>query len=284
MRERLQKVLADAGVASRRKCEEIIAAGRVTVDGRVVTAMGVKVDPEVQDIRCDGEPVRRLVRRYFALHKPRGVLSVSYDPRGRPTVADLVPRLYGRLYPVGRLDASSEGLIILTNDGAFANCVTHPRHAVPKTYDVHVQGYVKDDTLEKLLRGVPVGGRPARAQAFRLLSRSGRSSRLEIVIAEGRKRIVRRMLRALGHPVLRLRRTRIGNITLGGLRPGAYRPLTQQEVQELMSTCTAEPREKPMSARRRKVAERAGSDAETLPHRTDTAAVPKPKYQRRIIP
>jgi len=232
--ERLQKILARAGVASRRKCEEIIAAGRVTVDGKVVATMGAKADPERQEITFDGERIGFSPRRYFAVYKPLGVVSTTRDPHGRPKVTDLVHGVRERLFAVGRLDADSEGLMILTNDGAFAERVTHPRYQVPRTYLVEVDGELDARVSRKLRDGVRIDieQRPARARRVRVLKSNARRSLVELSITEGRKRVVRRMFAALGHPVRSLKRTAIGNIRLGRMKPGSVRRLDPAEVGE----------------------------------------------------
>jgi 23S rRNA pseudouridine2605 synthase len=235
MPERLQKVMAQAGVGSRRACEEFIRQGRVQVDGKLAT-LGQKVDPSRQQIVVDG---RRLPRQespvYVAIHKPPGVLSVSQDDRGRRTVRDLVP-LPGHLYPVGRLDVTSEGLVLLTNDGELANRLTHPRYEHPKEYRVQVQGQVTDATLGKWERGVYLDGRrTARARVTRL-QQDKDTTWLRIVMREGRKRHIRRVALLLGHPVQRLIRERIGPLQLGQLRPGQWRHLSQEEIKALRRT------------------------------------------------
>lgn len=231
--ERLQKILARAGVASRRKCEEIIAAGRVTVNGKVVATMGAKADPERQEITFDGERIGFSPRRYFAVYKPLGVVSTTRDPHGRPKVTDLVHGIRDRLFAVGRLDADSEGLMILTNDGAFAERVTHPRYQVPRTYLVEVDGELDARVAHKLRDGVRIDTeRPARARRVRVLKCNARRSLVELSITEGRKRVVRRMFAALGHPVCSLKRTAIGNVRLGRMNPGDVRRLDPAEVGE----------------------------------------------------
>ncbi len=242
--ERLQKVLARAGVASRRKCEELIAAGRVTVDGRVVTQMGVKVDSSRQDIRFDGERIASEKKVYYILNKPRGVLCTNEESlAGRLTRAiDLLPNVRERLFSVGRLDMNSEGLLILTNDGAFANRIAHPRYEVPKTYIVDVKGEVHQNSVERLVAGVKLEGELAQAMRARILQRSAEESRLEITLTEGRKREIRRMLETMGFEVVRLKRIRVGSLRLDELRAGEYRPLTPVEVEALLS-CTRGRRE-----------------------------------------
>jgi 23S rRNA pseudouridine2605 synthase len=232
MEERLQKIMAQAGLGSRRACEELIRQSRVQVDGQIAT-LGQKVDPARQRIVVDGQPLvpsEPLV--YVALHKPRGVLAVSHDDRGRRTVRDLVP-LPGHLYPVGRLDALSEGLILLTNDGRLANRLTHPRYAHDKEYHVRVQGEPSDATLEQWRRGVYLDGRrTAPARVTRLRQEKG-ATWLRVVLREGRKRQIRRVALSLGHPVLRLIRQRIGPLRLGKLEPGQWRHLTNSEIKTL---------------------------------------------------
>jgi pseudouridine synthase len=232
MEERLQKVMARAGIGSRRACEEIIRQGRVKVDGKTAT-LGQKVDPSHQRIVVDGQPLTDSEAPvYVAINKPRGVLAVSQDDRGRRTVRDLVP-LPGHLFPVGRLDAPSEGLILLTNDGELANRLTHPRYRHEKVYRALVRGRPADVTLDKWERGVYLDGRrtaPARVTA---LKQEKNSTWLRVVLQEGRKRQIRRVAASLGHPILRLIRERIGPLHLGQLQPGQWRHLSNQEVRAL---------------------------------------------------
>ncbi|MEH1129209.1 pseudouridine synthase [Micromonospora sp. CPCC 206061] len=231
--ERLQKVLASAGVASRRASEELIARGRVTVDGKVAS-LGDKVDPKTAVIHVNGERVvtdSRLV--YLAMNKPRGVVSTMADERGREAIADYIGTLEQRVYHVGRLDADSEGLLLLTNDGALAHRLTHPSFEVPKTYLAEVAGPVPRGVGRKLLAGVELEDGPAKAIAFRVVDTVGRTAQVEITLHEGRKHIVRRLLDEVGHPVSRLIRTRIGPISLGNIKVGRTRRLTQTEVAAL---------------------------------------------------
>ncbi len=230
--ERLQKVMAQAGIGSRRACEELVRQGRVQVDGQVAT-LGQKVDPAHQRIVVDGQPIARAQKPvYVAVHKPRGVLSVSRDDRGRRTVRDLVP-LAGHLYPVGRLDAESEGLVLLTNDGDLTNRLTHPRYGHEKVYRVLVRGRPADAVLRRWARGVYLDGqRTAPARVSRLKQEKDRTW-LRVVMREGRKRQIRRVGALLGHPVLRLIRERIGPISLGRLKPGEWRYLSDREVAAL---------------------------------------------------
>jgi|Deesub1362A_J573_1020465.scaffolds.fasta_scaffold01391_4 pseudouridine synthase len=235
--ERLQKILARAGVASRRKAEELILAGRVAVDGRVVRELGTKADPARQRITVDGRPLPPPQgRRYWLVHKPRGVVSTARDPQGRPKVTDLLPpeARAARLYPVGRLDRDSEGLVLLTNDGELAHRLMHPRYQVPKHYRVWVKGRPSPAALERLRRGVDIGeARPTAPARVYLKSASEARSKLSIVTHEGRKREIRRMCQAVGHPVLRLVRVGLGPLRLGDLPPGAARPLTRNELMAL---------------------------------------------------
>ena len=228
---RLQKVLADRGVASRRKAEDLITAGRVRVNGELVRTLGTKVDPDAR-IDVDGEVTRALAVRHVALYKPVGVVSTARDERGRRTVVDLVSGPE-RLYPVGRLDADSEGLLLLTNDGEWANHVLHPRYEHEREYEVSVSGEITTVALEQLRRGVRLEEGVARAVSVRLGRRSGRGGTLHMVLRTGWKRQVRRMCSAVGLRVTRLVRVRIGSLQLGRLRPGQWRELRRHEVEEL---------------------------------------------------
>lgn len=232
-RERLQKVLAHAGIESRRAAETMILAGRVAVNGQPCTVLGTKVDPEHDVITVDGKPIPRRVKRvYLMLNKPPGYITTVYDPEGRPTVMDLVPKV-SRIYPVGRLDANSEGLLIMTNDGEFANLLTHPRHAYEKEYHVAMPGTTRKEDLQTLRSGVEIeGGRTAPA-VVRVLSSDGKVTWLSITIREGRNRQIRRMLHALGYRADRLVRARVGPQWLGSLSRGSYRQLTPAELRKL---------------------------------------------------
>ncbi len=229
---RLQKVLADAGVGSRRECEELISDGRVDVDREVVTQLGTKVDPGSQAIRVDGVPLKQKKRRYFAVHKPPGILSTSKDPWGRARVIDLVAAKE-RLFTIGRLDKESSGLILVTNDGELANQITHPRYRVEKTYQVTVAGVPKMDIIQKLRRGVVLSDGRVKPESVILKKRLKQSALLEIVLTEGRNREIRRMLARFEHKVLKLRRISIGSVRLGPLPSGAHRELTRSEVNRL---------------------------------------------------
>lgn len=235
--ERLQKFLARAGVASRRASEALITAGRVRVNGRVVTELGTKVDPYDDTVEFDGERVSADVRNvYMMVHKPPAMISAASDPEGRPVVTKLVPADYGRLFPVGRLDWDSEGAILLTNDGELANLLTHPRHEVAKTYMVKVKGLWADDhpKIAALREGVRLddGHVTAPAQIIRDED-TGKHTWFLVSIHEGRNRQIRRMFEAVHIDVLRLRRIAYGSVTLGDLPPGGFRRLTEGEIEEL---------------------------------------------------
>ncbi|MCS7303932.1 MAG: rRNA pseudouridine synthase [Thermoguttaceae bacterium] len=231
---RLQKVLAAAGLGSRRKCEELILAGRVEVDGQLVTELGTRVDPYRQEIRVDGQRIRLQPLVYYAVNKPSGVVCTHRDPSGRTRLIDLVPASKGvRLFPVGRLDLHSEGLILVTNDGQLANRLTHPRYGVEKTYRVQVAGLPTPEILQKLQRGVWTSEGKLKAERIKVLGTHKKSTFLEMVLAEGRNRQIRRMLARVGHKVMKLKRLAVGPIRLGKLKPGACRPLTQEEIQAL---------------------------------------------------
>jgi 23S rRNA pseudouridine2605 synthase len=230
--ERLQKVLAAAGVGSRRQCEELIAEGRVEVDRRVVTELGTRVEPAHQTIAVDGTRINARRPSYYVVNKPPGVVSTNRDPQGRPRVIDLVPR-DERLFAVGRLDRSSEGLILVTNDGDLAHRLTHPRFGVAKTYMAMVAGTPHPEQLKKLVQGVHLAEGVARAAAVRVRKRRKGVTEVEIVLREGINREVRRLFARIGHKVLRLKRVAMGPIRLAGLPSGACRRLTRDEVKQL---------------------------------------------------
>lgn len=231
---RLQKVMAAAGVGSRRACEVLIAAGRVAVDGRTVTELGTRVDPAAAVVTVDGNRIKtRADLVYLALNKPRGVLSAMSDSRGRPTVADLVADRPDRLFHVGRLDADSEGLLLLTNDGELAHRLMHPAFGVAKTYLATVPAPVRRDVGRSLREGIELDDGRVRVDRFRVVQASGERAIVEVVLHEGRKHVVRRMLAAVGHPVERLVRTAIGPVRLGGQRAGSVRELTPAELAAL---------------------------------------------------
>jgi pseudouridine synthase len=235
---RLQKIIAGAGVASRRAAETLMQEGRVTVNGAVVSTLGARANPDTDDIRVDGRRVGRVGRRrYLLLNKPRGVMTTRDDPQRRRTVMDLLTGVRESVYPVGRLDYDTTGLLLLTNDGDLAARLTHPRHGVERVYEVRVRGVPDAPSLKRLARGVVLDGRRT-APATANLVGAGRSQHanqglLRIVITEGRKRQVRQMCEAIGHPVVRLRRVRIGPIQDTSLRSGQFRDLTPREVTAL---------------------------------------------------
>lgn len=230
--ERLQKILSARGVASRRAAEEWIQAGRVSVNDRTA-ALGDTADPEKDDIRVDGKQLPRQEKLlYLMLHKPRGYVTTLHDEKGRPDAARLVADCGARVYPIGRLDMDSEGLLIFTNDGAFANLLMHPSHEVEKAYEVLVSGF-SPEKLPLLERPIVLDGYHIRPPKVRLLESTGQKARLEVVIHEGRNRQVRRMCQAAGMEVLRLKRTREGSLTLGDLPAGKWRSLTQAEIEKL---------------------------------------------------
>ena len=235
--ERLQKILAQAGVASRRKCEELILSGQVEVNGEKVTTLGAKADPAADDIRVGGKPIKKESKLYYMLHKPKGVITSAKDPQGRKVVADYLPGVKERVYPVGRLDYDTEGLLLLTNDGEFANMLTHPSHHVPKTYHATVKGVPHGTALEKLAKGIQLeDGMTAPAEVdYHDVDPDSKQATISITIHEGRNRQVRRMFEAIGHPVTRLRRVKFGDLTLHGLPRGKFRPLHPKEVQSLLA-------------------------------------------------
>ena len=234
---RLQKVLATAGLGSRRACEDLIASGRVTVDGVQMRELGVRVDPINAVIHLDGMRIQldtSLVT--IALNKPLGVVSTMHDPEGRPSLAEFVADRDERLFHVGRLDAETEGLLLLTNDGELANRLAHPSHRVPKTYLAQVEGRVASNVGNKMLHGIMLDDGVAKVDRYHIVDSTPQAALIEIVLHEGRNRIVRRLFEEVGHPVTRLVRTQIGPIRLGDLRSGTTRVLSQPEVGSLMST------------------------------------------------
>jgi 23S rRNA pseudouridine2605 synthase len=237
--ERLQKVLAQAGLGSRRGCEELIVQGRVTVDGQVVRELGTRVEPSAR-IAVDGEPIRLEALVYYAVNKPEGYVSTNSDPSGRPRVVDLVAEIPQRVYTVGRLDEDSTGLMILTNDGELANRLAHPKFGVEKLYQALVAGLPTPESLSKLTEGVWLSDGKVRAKRVRIAGRRGQATLLELVLAEGKKREIRRMLAKLGHKVMSLHRVAIGPIAIKGLPPGESRPLTRHEVELLHKVASGE--------------------------------------------
>lgn len=236
---RLQKYLADAGVASRRACETIIRSGRVRVNGALVREMGSRVRPGLDEVSLDGRRLNPLSRVYVALHKPPGYLCSRQDPDGRPLVSSLLPDKLRHLFPVGRLDFESEGLLLLTNDGEFCLRLTHPRYGVRKRYWVTLHGGIRQDHLRELERGVFVDGERLRAQRARVLRSGGSGVVVEVDLVEGRNRELRRMFKTLNYIVTRLKRVQIGSVRLDHLPLAGWRLLTSREVRELMGVAGA---------------------------------------------
>lgn len=230
--ERLQKVLAQAGIASRRKSEEMILEGLVAVNGEVVRELGVKVDPVNDEIKVAGKPIAKESLIYILLNKPRGVVTTASDPQGRKTVVQLV-QVPQRVYPVGRLDLDTSGLLLLTNDGALANGLMHPRHEVDKRYRTGVQGFITDEELQQLEKGVVLEDGITAPAKVKLLKRTHDRSLFDITIHEGRNRQVRRMCETVGHPVITLQRVQLAFLTLGSVVQGEWRQLTPEEVTRL---------------------------------------------------
>ena len=231
--ERLQKVLAAAGIASRRQCEQLILEGRVEVDQQIVTKLGTKVNPQTQAVRVDGVPIVHSRSVYYAINKPKGVVCTHRDPAGRTRIIDLVPDESARMFSVGRLDRESEGLILLTNDGTLAQQLAHPRYGVAKTYQVQVAGEPSRATLDRLRTGVQLSEGIVAAAGVRVKRMHKQSTILEIVLREGKNREIRRMLAALGHKVQRLKRVALGPLKLGKLPQGSARPLERSELAAL---------------------------------------------------
>ncbi len=232
---RLQKYLADCGVASRRKAEKLIAGGSVSVDGTTVTAMGCKIDPHKQVVRYRGEVVEpKKDHTYILLNKPRGYVTTMSDPQGRPIVTSLLKDLQTRVFPVGRLDIDTEGALILTDDGNLAHKILHPSHETNKTYEAVVKGLVGTGKIEKLQRGIELDGKKTWPARISKLKKLGSSSRLVITIHEGRKRQVRKMFDAVGHPVIKLKRVAYGKLQLGSLKSGTYRYLGPEDLKKVL--------------------------------------------------
>ncbi|HDD43369.1 MAG TPA: rRNA pseudouridine synthase [Candidatus Desulfofervidus auxilii] len=233
MKQRLQKILSRAGITSRRKAEALIQAGRVKIDGKIVTSLGTKADPEKQIIEIDGKCLFFPPLLYIMLYKPRYYLTTLYDPKGRPKVTDLLKQIPVRIFPVGRLDFDAEGLLLLTNDGDFANLLIHPRYKIPKTYLVKVKGIPKYWELKKIKEGIDLEEGKTLPAKVKLISILKHNAWIELTIHEGRYRQIKRMCAAIGHPVLRLKRIQIGSLKLGNLKPGEYRFLTEKEIKKL---------------------------------------------------
>ncbi len=234
MEVRLQKAIADSGLASRRKAEEMIVQGRVTVNGRIVRELGTKIDPERDHVKVDGRHLKPVPPQVFVmLNKPKGYVSSLSDPEGRQTIADLLPGVGLRVFPVGRLDYDSEGLMLLTNQGELAQALLHPRYHVPKTYLIKVKGVLTDEEIASLERGVELEDGRTGPAVVKKIRKAEENSWLEITIHEGRKHQVKRMLETVGHPVIKLTRVKFGPLSLRDLQPGHYRHLTDREANAL---------------------------------------------------
>jgi len=231
---RLQKFLAEAGVASRRRAESLIQAGRVFVNGQPVRVLGTRIDPGRDVVVVDGQPVALERKVYIALHKPAGVLCTSRDTHGRQRAIDLLPSSLPRLYTVGRLDKDTEGLLLLTNDGNFSLRLTHPRYKMSKAYVVEVEGELKSAEITRLLQGVRSEGELLRADKIFQVQAHRHTTEMRLILSQGRKRQIRRMMAAVGHPVKRLLRLAVGPVELGNLRKAQWRHLTHEEIQQLM--------------------------------------------------
>lgn len=237
MRERLQKVIATAGVASRRQAEKMITEGRVSVNNVVTTQLGEKADPEKDIIRVDGKIISTEKTKYYiALNKPSGFVTTLHDPENRPTIVDLIGGIPERVYPVGRLDYDSRGLLLLTNDGDFAQKIQHPRFRKPKVYKVKIQGHLSKKDLNQLVRGIKTGDDVFRPENVKMEKYNNKSCWLRLTLREGQNRIVRRGFEALGYRVAHLVREAIGSLNLGGLKEGEWRHLTPKEIGRLMET------------------------------------------------
>lgn len=232
---RLQKFLAECGVASRRKAEQLISRGAVSVDGRTITEMGYKIDPKRQEVRYQGKLIKPKTKwTYILLNKPKGYVTTMSDPQGRPIVTSLLKDLDTRVFPVGRLDIDSEGALLLTDDGALAHKILHPSHESTKTYEVVVKGVVSQGKIRKLEQGIEIEGKKTWPAKILQVKKQGPACRLVISIHEGRKRQVRRMFEAIGHPVINLKRTAYGKLQLGSLKSGAYRFLTPEDMKKVL--------------------------------------------------
>ncbi|MBK9384205.1 MAG: rRNA pseudouridine synthase [Planctomycetes bacterium] len=288
---RLNKYIADHGVASRRACDQLISEGRVRVNGRVVSDLGVKVDPASDEVQVDDDVLALEPKVYYLLYKPKGVVCTNGTSHGRPRAIDLLkPRVKERVYCVGRLDEDSEGLILVTNDGAFAQRIAHPRHQVPKTYHLKLQGSIDSASVERAQKGIHLAeGRTAGAKIM-VLRRGATASNLLVTLREGRNREIRRVFARLGHPVKSLVRVRIGTLTTTGLKRGSYRALRKSEVRELLESAAHESAPPPGLVRRKQkqeLAERKRRAFEGkrrgvgLPQSEAAARPPRPDGERR---
>ena len=281
--ERLQKIIAHAGFASRREAETMIREGRVTVNGKVVTELGTKAAPGRDHIKVDGKLITRAEpHRYILLYKPKEVTSTVNDPEGRKTVIDLVRGVRERIYPVGRLDYHSEGLVLLTNDGELAYKVSHPKHGSVKTYHVKVRGVAEDRMIEKLERGITIEGKRTVPCEIARMKTTGRTddegnSWYEVKLREGRNQQIRKMFKAIGHPVSKLRRVAIGPISDPKLTPGVWRELTKQEVR-MLATMQDAPKPK---AKPRRAAARPGARTKAAAAKTASSKKKKPAASKK---
>jgi 23S rRNA pseudouridine2605 synthase len=299
-RIRLQKFLASCGLGSRRACEEFVTSGRVTIDGQQVHELGTTVDPSRQKIELDGEPLKIERKKYYALYKPRGVVCTNRDPAGRPRVIDMFPADGPRLFPVGRLDEESEGLIVVTNDGDFSQKLAHPKYRIFRTYHVHVAGVPNRPALDQLKQGEHFAEGRFRVYSAKLIKKQGQSSHLEIVLTEGQNREVRRLLARIGHKVMRLKRVSFGPIQLGRLKRGEFRELSYKELADLHGLLDrnmrtprlpkppgegARPDRVPAKTERAPAkAERAAAPARSRPASKSKRRPPRERFERREKP
>jgi 23S rRNA pseudouridine2605 synthase len=235
MEERLQKILAKAGIASRRKAEQLILEGRIRINGRIVSEVGSKADPNRDTITCDHRPITIEEKVYILLNKPAGYVTTLSDPQGRSVVSDLVADIPLRLFPVGRLDLETEGALLMTNDGELGNAILHPRYEVNKTYEATVIGSPAEEKLNLLRQGITIDDVQTRPAKIRVLKRHKERTHVEIIIHEGKKRQVRKMFQAISHRVLHLKRTAYGNLRLGALPVGKYRILSPNDLKSIFS-------------------------------------------------
>jgi 23S rRNA pseudouridine2605 synthase len=271
MQERLQKIISQAGITSRRAAEELILAGRVTVNGTVVTELGTKADPSADRITVDGKPVKPVSEHlYILLNKPVGYMTTLDDPGGRQLVTDLLKDIKERVYPVGRLDYNTEGLLLLTNDGEWANRLMHPRHEIDKEYHVRIRGKAHQSQLDQLANGVMIDDRKTAPATVKLIKEGEQNDWISITIHEGRNRQIRRMCEAVSLSVVRLRRVRYGAVWMGDLKIGQYRLLTGDEVNGLAATTTKRPA---ATTRRDTVGKTERSD-------TKSGTAPKKSFQK----
>lgn len=279
MQVRLQKAIAESGLASRRKAEALIAAGRVTVNGKVITELGTKVDPARDHVKVDGKHLSAAQPFvYLVLNKPKNVMSTLDDPGGRPTVKDYLRGVSVRVFPVGRLDFDSEGLMLLTNHGELAQALLHPRYHVPKTYLIKVKGVLTDEEIRRLEQGVSLEDGMTSPAHIKKIKKAEQNSWLELTIREGRKHQVKRMLDAVGHPVIKLVRVKMGPLSLDNLEPGEYRFLTDREanvLRELVEERVAAVERGEAPARAKRPVRRAGwaKPARTKKHQPKKASV-----------